>query len=125
MAPRNIQERAFEFACRIVRLHEHLIKSGGTARRLANQLLDAGTSIGANLEEASSGQSKRDFVSKCSISLKEARESNYWLRLLVATKLVSSERLRGLLTESDELIAIIATIVKKAKQTEDCSGAEC
>ena len=89
----NIQDRAFEFACRIVKLHRTLTRKGGTARRLAAQLLDAGTSVGSNLEEAEAGQSKADFISKCRIALKEARESRYWLRLFAATELVSPKLL--------------------------------
>ena len=75
------------------------------------QLVRAGTSIGANLEEADAAQSKADFVSKCTISLKEARESHYWLRILKATGKAEVERL---LAEANELIAILTTIVRKA-----------
>jgi len=74
----------------------------------------AATSVGANLEEASAAQSKPDFISKCSIAAKEARETRYWLRLLIAAKGVSKERLTPLIEESDELVAILTTILKKA-----------
>jgi four helix bundle protein len=78
MTPVPIQQRTFEFACRIVELHEYLCDMGSdTARRLGNQLLDSGTSIGANLEEADAGQSRPDFISKCNIALKEAREKSF------------------------------------------------
>ena len=70
--PRDIQERAFEFACEIVRLQKELTRNGMVDMALINQLLRSGTSIGANLEEATGGQSKADFISKCSIALKEA-----------------------------------------------------
>ena len=113
--PFNIQERSFEFACRIVRLHQHLYEHGGTGRALADQILDAGTSIGANLEEADAGQSRRDFISKCGIALKEARETLYWLKLLVACELVSSAKITPLITEANELVAILTTIVKSAR----------
>jgi hypothetical protein len=62
--PRDIQERTFEFACRIVKLHQYLHKRGGTEREIGRQVLHSGTSIGANLEEADAGQSKPDFISK-------------------------------------------------------------
>jgi four helix bundle protein len=75
------------------------------------QLVRAGTSIGANLEEADAAQSKPDFISKCTISLKEARESHYWLRILKATGKAEADRL---LSEANELIAILTTIVRKA-----------
>jgi four helix bundle protein len=83
---RDIHERVFEFACRIVRLHRALTRRRGSDRVAANQLLRSGTGIGANLEEAQAAQSKADFVAKARISLKEARESHYWLRLLEATE---------------------------------------
>ena len=114
--PQRIQDRAFNFACRIVKLHEHLTQGSQTSRRLANQLLDAGTSIGANLEEADAGQSRADFISKCSIALKEARETHFWLRLLAATHQVPADQLTPLTQEANELIAILTTIVKKSRE---------
>ena len=81
-------------------------------RRLAGQLVDSGTSIGANLEEADGAQSRADFISKCTISLKEARESHYWLRIMRATKKLEDERL---LTECNEIVAILTTIVRKTR----------
>ena len=112
----KIQERTFEFACRVVKLHGTLIRKGVTARRLAGQLLDAGTSVGSNMEEAEAGQSRADFISKCRIALKEARESLYWLRLFARTEIVSGERLESLIQEAREIVAILTTIVKKASR---------
>ena len=113
--PYNIQERAFQFACRIVRLHQYLDKQAGTGRVIAKQMLESGTSIGANLEEADAGQSKRDFISKCAIALKEARETYYWLRLLIACDLVPASRIAPLITEANEIVAILSAIVKNAR----------
>ena len=113
--PQRIQDRAFNFACRIVKLHEHLVVKGGTARRLGDQLLDSGTSIGANLEEADAGQSRNDFISKCSIALKEARETLYWLRLLSNTNQVKPESLAELINEANENVSILTTIVRKSR----------
>src|SRR5207248_8467314 len=115
----NIQERSFEFACRIVRLTEHLARKSFVARTIARQLLDSGTSVGANLEEASAAQSKPDFISKCSIAAKEARESRFWLRLLITCKLVDGKRLSPLVIEAGELLAITSTIVKNAAKTKN------
>jgi len=70
----DIRDRAFRFGCRIVIFCRRLDEEGGVARTLAPQLVRCGTSIGANLEEARGGESRRDFKSKCAISLKEARE---------------------------------------------------
>lgn len=81
----DVTKRAFEFAVRVVKLCRYLEKESDVSRTVCNQLLDAGTSVGANLEEAVAGQSRADFIHKNSIALKEARESNFWLRLILAT----------------------------------------
>ncbi len=82
---------------------------------MANQLLRAGTSVGANVEEGRAGQSKADFVSKYSIARKEAREAMYWLRMFGASKLLDEANGRPLIKESDELISILTAIIKKSK----------
>jgi four helix bundle protein len=113
----NIQERSFEFACRIVRLTEYLARRSFVVRTLARQLLRSGTSVGANLEEANAAQSKPGFISKCSIAAKEARETRYWLRLLTASRSISSKRLEPLINEANEIVAILTTIVKTAAKS--------
>jgi len=112
---KDIKERSFSFACRIVKLYQSLANKKGGGEILGRQVLRSGTSIGANLEEASAGQSRADFISKCNIALKEARETYYWLRLLMTTKIVPSDMLRPLANESNELVAILTTIVKKSR----------
>lgn len=114
--PPDIVDRSFDFAVRVVELCRNLDGTSGASRTLSSQLLRSGTSIGANIEEAQGSQSRADFVAKMYIACKEARETNYWLRLLVATKLVSKNRLILLLDESSQLVAIIATIVKSARK---------
>ena len=104
MNPPNIQERAFDFACRIVRLTEHLSLRSIVTRTIARQLIRSGTSIGANLEEATAAQSKADFISKCSIATKEARETRYWLRLFTASQSLRTERLAPLMEEADQIL---------------------
>jgi four helix bundle protein len=111
----DIHERAFAFACRVVRLHQHLVRQGGTGRVLADQVLRAGTSIGANLEEGKGGQSESDFIAKYNIALEEARETLYWLRLFASCELVAADRIAPLVGEVGELVAILTTIVKKAR----------
>jgi four helix bundle protein len=113
--PYNIQERSFLFAVRIVKLHQYLDKHGGTRRAMAKQVLASGTSIGSNLEEADAGQSKPDFISKCGIALKEARETHYWFRLLRECELVPADRIAPLVDEAKEIVAILTTIVKNAR----------
>lgn len=111
---KDIRERAFEFACRVVRLHRVLSRKRGTDRVAANQLLRAGTSVGSNLEEANAAQSRPDFIAKMRISLKEARESHYWLRLLEATAAIPAERIHPLVEEANQIVAVLTTIVKNA-----------
>jgi len=115
---RDIQERAFSFACRIVKLCQSLAKQRGAGEILSRQVLRSGTAIGANLEEAVAGQSKADFTSKCSIALKEARETHYWLRLLRKTEVISAKKLNDLASESYELVAILTAIVKKSRSSK-------
>ena len=85
-------------------------------RTLAKQLILSGTSIGANVEESQAAQSTADFIHKLQISLKEARETRYWLRLLIATKILPQPRLSPLLNEAEEIIKIIAAIIVKTKR---------
>ena len=84
----------------------------GTDRVAADQLLPAGTSVGSNLEEANAAQSRADFVSKMRISLKEARESFYWLRLIEATEMLAESKVHPLVEEANEIVSILTTIVK-------------
>jgi four helix bundle protein len=116
---RDIQERTFRFACQIVRLHRELVSHTDVSRNLARQLLRSGTSIGANMEEAEAAMSRADFVCKCRIALKEARETRYWLRLLDATGEGGSSKLRPLMDEAAELIAILTTIARKSTAPRD------
>jgi len=83
---------------------------------MAGQLLRCGTSIGANIEEALAGQSKKDFLSKMSIASKEARETNYWLRLLRDSDILDERQSTSILEESEELIKLLTSIVKTVGQ---------
>ncbi|MEM8640394.1 MAG: four helix bundle protein [Cyanobacteria bacterium P01_G01_bin.54] len=111
----EIEERSFLFAVRVVKLCQVLGEQRGVAKTLANQLLRSGTSIGANVAEAQTAQSRKDFIHKLGISLKEARETQYWLRLLMATDLIAVERLQPLLEESKVIIKILAKIIVSTK----------
>ena len=75
-----------------------------------------GTSIGANVREASSAQSKKDFLSKMNIALKEADETNYWLELLVQSNLLDYKNIESIFQESKELCKILNSIVKTTKE---------
>jgi four helix bundle protein len=111
----DLPQRTFEFATRIVELCRALDQTPGVSRTLANQLLRAGTSIGANVEEAQAGQSRPDFIAKAYVACKEARETHYWLRLLSASNTVTPERVSNLTDEANQLVAILTAIVKKSR----------
>ena len=110
----DIRDRSFAFSVRIVNLCKILHKNAEVGHLVTNQLLAAGTSVGANLEEARAGQSSRDFLHKNSIALKEARESRYWLRLIKATADFTPSVLQEvteLADEAQELANIIGKII--------------
>jgi four helix bundle protein len=104
-----ILSKSFAFALTIIKLYSELQKRNETV--LSKQLLRSGTSIGANVEEATAAQSKRDFLSKMSIASKEARETRYWLRLLNKSDLVPVN-VSVELQQVEELIRILTSIVK-------------
>ena len=112
---KDLCARTFAFSTQIVLLCRDLEKRAGVARTMSRQLIRAGTSTGANVEEAQCGQSRADFLSKIQIACKEARETHYWLRLLVATELVPATTLAPLLRESNELVAILTAIIRTTK----------
>ncbi len=86
---------------------------------MSKQLVRSGTSIGANVEEATAAQSRKDFISKMAISSKEARETNYWLRLLRDSNLCEGIDYSELIKESEEIIKILTSIVKTTSQTNN------
>ena len=107
-----IQDRTFDFALKIIELYKDLINEKEFI--LSKQLLKSGTSIGANVEEALAGISKKDFTAKMSISSKEARETRYWLRLYQESKLVDLDY-SEYLKEIDEIVNILTAIVKTSQ----------
>ena len=119
-APRDIQERTMEFALRAIRLYRHLQKTrDGAAWVLGKQMLRSATSVGANVQEAQSGESRADFIHKFSIAQKEARECLYWLKLLLRSEVITADKLQPLITENDEVLAIITRIILNTKQNRD------
>ena len=111
----TVERKSFLFAVRIVKLCKHL----NAAKKefvLSKQLLRAGTSIGANIAEAEQAQSRADFISKMNIALKEAVETNYWLRLLQATDYLSEKEFMSIYSDCKELEKMLTALVKTAKQ---------
>ena len=115
--PYDIQERCFLFGCRTVTFCRTLSSRDLVTRRISWQLVDAGTSIGANLEEAHAGQSKADFISKAAIARKECREARYWLRLIAFAEPSADKLAEPLLEEATQLLRILTTIIKNARST--------
>ena len=108
-----IQRKSFAFSLLIIELYRKLQSHNEFV--LSKQLLRSGTSIGANVEEASAAQSRKDFLSKMSIASKEARETKYWLRLLNESEITSINVLKEL-KEIEEMIKILTSIVKTTSQ---------
>ncbi|MGJ8745687.1 MULTISPECIES: four helix bundle protein [Polaribacter] len=111
-----IQIKSYNFAVRVVKLYKHLSQEKKEFV-LSKQLLRSGTSIGANVEEAIGGQSRKDFFAKLTIAYKEARESHYWIRLLKDTDFLSDKESESLLTDIDEILKIIGSIQKTVRNT--------
>ena len=105
-------EKSYRFAVRIIKLHLYLCKKEKYLLSMSNQLLKSGTSIGANIEEALGGFSRKEFAAKMSISYKEARETKYWIRLLMDTEILENRLALSFLADVDELIKMLASIVK-------------
>jgi len=115
-----ILDKSFTFAVRVVKLYKHLCDEK-KEYILSKQLLRSGTSIGANINEAQAGQSKADFISKMSISSKEARESKYWIDLLIKTDYlnINDIHVQSLQKEIEEIIKLLTSIVKSSKANNE------
>ena len=112
--PPDLLDRTFQFSCNIVQYCRKLALAPG-CRRIADQLLDAGTSVGANHDEAQAAYSHREFTVKICIVLKEAREAVFWLRLIAACELMAQAQTAPLLDEADQLRRIFAQSVLTAR----------
>ncbi len=108
----DIRSRTIEFSVQIIELYKYL-QIDKKEYMLGKQLLRSGTSIGANVEEATAAQSKKDFIAKMSISLKEARETNYWLRLLKRTGYIQKNEM---IKESEEIMNIFGAIIRTSRK---------
>ena len=116
MKENAVGEKSMLFAVRIVNLHRHLLRSH-REHVLAKQVLRSGTSIGANVREAESAQSKPDFLSKMSIALKECDETAYWLELLMRTDCISKPEYNSIPADCGELFALLTAIIKSSRRS--------
>jgi four helix bundle protein len=109
-----VLDKSFDFAVRIVKLYKYL-RYTVDERVLSTQVLKSGTSIGANIREALRSSSRKDFVAKMNISLKEAYETEYWLELLYKTDYISVKEYNSIFPECRELTNILSQIILTTK----------
>ncbi|MGJ0363467.1 four helix bundle protein [Aliarcobacter cryaerophilus] len=119
MSDNIILDKSFEFAIRVVKLYKYLCDDK-KEYVLSKQLLRAGISIGANINEAQAGQSKADFIAKMAIASKEARESKYWIDLLIKTDYldINENHVKSLLNDIEEIIKLLTSIVKTSMENK-------
>lgn len=115
-----LMDKSFAFAIRVVNMYKYLCEEKKEFV-LSKQVLRSGTSIGANCREAKRGQSDADFVSKLSIALKEADETQYWLELLFMTDFLSQELYESICADCEELIKLLVSIIKTSKSKKQNS----
>jgi four helix bundle protein len=109
-----LREKSFSFALRTIKLYQHLANEHREFV-LSKQVLRAGASIGANIEESVHAQSKTDFIHKLSIAQKEACETNYWLRLLRESNFLAPKLAESLLGDCEEIQRLLAASIKTTK----------
>ncbi|MBQ9434688.1 MAG: four helix bundle protein [Bacteroidales bacterium] len=109
-----LREKSYDFAIRVIKLAKFL-REEKQEYILSRQIVRCGTSIGANIEEASGAQSDNDFIAKLHISLKESKETHYWLRLLRDTEYITKTQAESLLEDINEIITIITRSLKTIK----------
>lgn len=114
--PVDIRKPSVAYALRAIKLYQFLqSRKDGAGWILGKQYLRCATSIGANVEEAQAGESRADFIHKLGIAQKESRESRYWLHLLGESGIVKLNKLKPLIKETEELVAVITSIIVNTK----------
>ena len=109
-----IGDKSLAFAKRIARCYVYLKKKGETV--MSKQLLRSGTSIGANVREGLYAQSRKDFISKLNIALKEAGETDYWLDVIHSAGYFTDDEYQSLKTDNDEMLRLLTAIIKTTKE---------
>ncbi len=113
-----ILDKSFNFAVRIVNLYKYLTEKQKEFV-LSKQILRSGTSIGANVHESIEGSSEKDFQNKLNIALKEARETEYWLKLLHQTEYIDERQYSNINDDCSEILRILVSIIKTLNQKKE------
>jgi len=116
-----VVEKSYDFSVRIAKLYRFLCEKK-KENILSRQVLRSGTSIGANVEEAIGGVSRKDFLNKLSIAYKEARETNYWLRILRDVEYLNQNMFDSLIKDCDEVTRIIFSIIRTSRNNDEKSS---
>jgi len=111
-----IKDKSFDFALRIVNMYKYLLEKNEYV--MSRQLLKAGTSIGANISESEHAESKADFIHKLSIALKEANETEYWIKLLFKAKYIEESEYTSINKDLIEILKLLISIIKKSKKNK-------
>ncbi len=115
MTSEIMKQRTKQFALRVVRVVQSLPERNRVAKVIGDQLLRAGTSVGANYRSACRAKSTADFISMLGTVEEEADESLYWMELLIESGLVKKSRLEKLMKEGDEIVAIVVSSINTAR----------
>ena len=111
MSDKKVKERSYEFALEIIKL-VRLMPKDTAGYALGRQLIRSGTSVGANIEEAQGASSKKDFTNKINIAKKEARETRYWLNLIIDSGILVKPKVESVLKDCNSILNILTAIVK-------------
>ena len=117
----DLENRLVEFAARCIQVSE-VLPSTKAGEHLSGQLCRSGTSPALNYGEAQGAESRKDFVHKMSISLKELRETLICLKIIKTAEMIGLDKLQSLMVEANELISIFVTLIKTAKQNVKMDG---
>ena len=118
MANSIIADKTYRFSIRVVKMHLHICETQQNLSPISRQLLRAGTSVGANVEEAIGGHTEKDFSAKMSIAYKEARETKYWIRLLRDSGIIDKTLAVSFLSDIEEIVKIIGSIIRTVKNKQ-------
>jgi len=119
MAENIVKDKSRDFALRIIKLYKHLCEEKREFV-LSKQILRSGTSVGANIVEAHNAMSKKEFIAKMNISLKEAAETEYWLDLLYASEYIEKKEFESMNADCNEIKSLLVAIIKTSTKNVEC-----